>query len=113
MVRVGDETSSKPRMHYRGLRGWLEHVGKLGELRRERPDPARAEACFLEAIVVARGQHGRLRELRAANDLARLWRAGKSNNDVRVLIEPILAEIEGGEAAPDVREARELLAALA
>ena len=34
MVRVGDETSSKPRMHYHGLRGWLEHVDKLGELRR-------------------------------------------------------------------------------
>ena len=34
MVQVGDETSSKPRMHYRGLRGWLENVDKLGELRR-------------------------------------------------------------------------------
>ena len=34
MVRVGDETSSKPRMQYRGLRGWLEQVDKLGELRK-------------------------------------------------------------------------------
>ena len=28
MVRVGDETSSKPRMHYRGLRGWLDEVAE-------------------------------------------------------------------------------------
>src|SRR5437763_14223691 len=34
MARAGGETSSKPRMHYRGLRGWLDHVDKLGELRR-------------------------------------------------------------------------------
>ena len=34
MARIGSETSSEPRMHYRGLRGWLEHVDKLGELRR-------------------------------------------------------------------------------
>src|ERR671918_285864 len=33
MVRT-DEAASKPRMQYRGLRGWLEHVEKMGELRR-------------------------------------------------------------------------------
>jgi UbiD family decarboxylase len=33
MVRT-DEAVSKPRMQYRGLRGWLEQVEKMGELRR-------------------------------------------------------------------------------
>jgi class 3 adenylate cyclase len=99
-----------------GERYYLADLHRLSgrlALQKEQPDPARAEACFLEALAVARGQHGRLLELRAANDLARLWREGKSNNDMRALIEPILAAIEGGEAAADVREARDLLAALA
>ena len=36
-------------------------------------------------------------ELRAATDLARLWRETGSPNDPRALLEPILAAIEGGE----------------
>ena len=49
-------------------------------------------------------------ELRAANDLARLWRETSSPNDPRPLLEPILAAIEGGESMRDVRNARALLA---
>jgi class 3 adenylate cyclase/tetratricopeptide (TPR) repeat protein len=99
-----------------GERYYLADLHRLSgrlALRQVQPNLSRAEACFAKAIDVAHGQHGRLLELRAANDLARLWREGNSNNDVRALIEPILAEIEGGEAALDVREARELLAAFA
>ncbi len=73
-------------------------------------DRARAEACFLKAIEVARGQEARLLELRAATDLARLWRDCGSHNDPRRLLEPILAAIEGGEGMRDVRNARVLLA---
>src|SRR5882762_10411971 len=34
MARGGVETASKQRMQYRGLRGWLEQVDKMGELRK-------------------------------------------------------------------------------
>ena len=34
MARTGVETASKSRMQYRGLRGWLEQVDKMGELRK-------------------------------------------------------------------------------
>jgi hypothetical protein len=34
MARVGADTISKQRMQYRGLRGWLEQVDKMGELRK-------------------------------------------------------------------------------
>jgi hypothetical protein len=34
MARAGSETGSKQRMQYRGLRGWLEQVEKMGELRK-------------------------------------------------------------------------------
>ena len=34
MARAGAEAVSKQRMQYRGLRGWLEQVDKMGELRK-------------------------------------------------------------------------------
>jgi predicted ATPase len=98
-----------------GERFWLAELHRLSgqlALRQAEPDRVRAEACFRKAIEVARSQQGRLLELRAANDLARLWRDGKSNNDLRALLEPILSAIEGGATSPDVRNARALLDAL-
>jgi hypothetical protein len=49
-------------------------------------------------------------ELRAAIDLARLWRDTGLPNDPRALLEPILAQIEGRESTRDVRKARALSA---
>jgi predicted ATPase len=49
-------------------------------------------------------------ELRAATDLARLWRDIGSDGDLRALLGPILDAIEGGETTRDVRNARALLA---
>jgi len=49
-------------------------------------------------------------ELRAAIDLARLWRDAVSAHDPRALLQSIIAEIDGGEGAKDVRNARALLA---
>jgi class 3 adenylate cyclase/predicted ATPase len=99
-----------------GERFWLAELHRLSgqlALRRQEPDRMLAEACFRRAIDIARSQQGRLLELRAANDLAGLWRDSQSNHDARVLLEPVLAAIEGGAASRDVREARALLAALA
>jgi predicted ATPase len=99
-----------------GERFWLAELHRLSgqlALRQAEPDRPHAEACFRKAIEVARSQQGRLLELRAANDLARLWRDGKSNNDLRALLEPILSAVEGGASSPDVRNAQALLDALA
>ena len=84
-------------------------AGKLA-LRRPVSDRAPAETSFLKAIEVARDQGARLLELRAAIELAQLWRDTGSPEDPRPLIEPILAAIEGGENMRDVRDARALLA---
>src|SRR6266576_6823738 len=34
MARTGGDAACKPRMQYRGLRGWLDQVEKMGELRK-------------------------------------------------------------------------------
>ena len=75
----------------------LHRLAGRAALERQAPDRARAEACFLEAIDIARSQDARMLELRAATDLARLWRDAGSRNDPCTLLEPILAAIEGGE----------------
>jgi hypothetical protein len=73
------------------------------------PDCSRAEGCFGKAIEIAKKQDARLLELRAATDLGRLWRDTRQDKDLRALLQPILATIEGGENARDVRNARSLL----
>jgi predicted ATPase len=98
-----------------GERYWLADMHRLrGHVALQRPEPDRsgAEACFVKAIEVARHQDARLLELRAATDLARLWRDTRSDRNPRALLEPILAAIEGGETTRDVRRARALLAEL-
>jgi class 3 adenylate cyclase/tetratricopeptide (TPR) repeat protein len=96
-----------------GERYWLADLHRLeGQvaLQQREQNHARAEACFNKAIEVARSQEARLLELRAATDLGRLWRGTRQDKDIRALLTPILATIEGGETARDVRNARGLLA---
>jgi class 3 adenylate cyclase/tetratricopeptide (TPR) repeat protein len=76
------------------------------------PDKAKAEACFRQAIEIAREQELRLYELRAATELARLWRGVKPPAELRALLEPAIAAIEGGATPRDVREAQAFLAEL-
>jgi predicted ATPase len=98
-----------------GERYWLADLHRLkGQLalRLPEPDRLRAEACFIQAIDTAREQEARLLQLRAAVDLAELWRGARPDGDLRGLLEPVLTTIEGGETARDVRNARALLAQL-
>ena len=99
-----------------GERFWLAELNRLDgqiALKQPEPVPARAKSCFRKAIEIARSQEARLLELRAATDLARLWRDICSPKDPCALLEPILAAIEGGENTKDVRNARALLAEFA
>ena len=50
-----------------------------------------------------------LLELRATTDLARLRRETRPDSDVFPMLQPILSAIDGGEAAPNVRNARRLV----
>ena len=71
-----------------------------------------AEACFQQALAVARRQQAKSLELRAAMSLARLWqRQGQ-----RAAAHQLLAELYGwfteGFDTADLQEAKTLLAAL-
>ena len=97
-----------------GERYWLADLHRLnGHVAlRKNLDRKRAEACFVKAIEIAKSQDARLLELRAVIDLARLRHDIMSNDDIRGLVAPVLARIEGGETTRDVRDARALLAEL-
>jgi predicted ATPase len=98
--------------------GTVFHAAELHRLRGEfllRQDAAahrEAEACFHEALSIARRQQAKSLELRAAMSLARLYRKLNREAEAR----PMLAECYGwfteGFTTHDLQEARTVLAEL-
>ncbi len=72
-----------------------------------------AEACFLQAIAIARRQQAKSLELRAATSLCRLWRRQGKRAAARRLLQKIYAWFTEGFATADLVEARTLLDELA
>ncbi len=67
-----------------------------------------AEACFLQALQVAREQQAKSLELRAATSLARLWRDQGKRTEARGLIAPIYGWFTEGFDTADLKEAKAL-----
>jgi predicted ATPase len=76
------------------------------------PDVVQGEACLLQALALARRQHARSWELRAATSLARLWQQQGKRAEARALLAPVYAWFTEGFDTADLREARALLEAL-
>jgi predicted ATPase len=101
-----------------GERGWEAELHRLkGEIllapAGEKQQAQEAEACFHQALDVARHQRAKSWELRTAMSLSRLWQQqGK-----RAAARQVLAEVYGwfteGFDTPDLQEAKALLDALA
>jgi len=72
-----------------------------------------AEACFLKAIDVAQSQNAKSWELRAASDLARLWRDQGKSDDARDLLKPVFVWFTEGFETADLKDAKVLLDDLA
>ena len=81
--------------------------------RRVRGAALHAEACFQQALAVARHQQARSLELRAAMSLARLWQQQGKHQAAHCLLTEVYAWFDEGFDTTDLREARALLAALA
>jgi predicted ATPase len=71
-----------------------------------------AEACFLQAIEVARKQQAKSLELRAAMSLARLWQQQGKKNEAHSLLSEIYGWFTEGFDTTDLQEAKALLAEL-
>jgi predicted ATPase len=75
--------------------------------------PEEAEACFQQALAVARRQQAKSLELRAAMSLARLWQQQGKRDEAHELLAPIYGWFSEGFDTADMQEARALLAGLA
>jgi predicted ATPase len=71
-----------------------------------------AERCFQQALAIARVQHARSWELRAATSLARLWQQKGQRDAARALLVPIYAWFTEGLDTSDLQEAKALLSTL-
>jgi predicted ATPase len=73
------------------------------------PDVPQAEACFHQALTVARAQQARALELRAAISLSQLWQQQGQPDAACQLLMPIYISFTEGFATPDLQEAKALL----
>ena len=77
------------------------------------PDAAQAEACFHQALAVARRQQAQSWELRAATSLGRLWQQQGKRAEAYELLAPTYGWFTEGFETADLQEAKALLAELA
>jgi predicted ATPase len=78
-------------------------------LRLAAPDVPQAEACFQQALAVARRQHAKSWELRAAMSLSRLWQQQGKRAKARELLAPVYGWFTEGFDTSDLQEAKVLL----
>jgi predicted ATPase len=72
-----------------------------------------AEACFQQALDIARHQQAKSLELRAATSLARLWQSQGKRQDACELLEPVYGWFTEGFDTADLQDAKVLLDELA
>jgi class 3 adenylate cyclase/predicted ATPase len=72
-------------------------------------DSAEAESCYQRALAVARSQSARLWELRAATNLACLWRDQGKRGQAHDLLAPVYGWFTEGSDTADLKDARALL----
>ncbi len=97
-------------------RWYLAEINRIaGEiaLRSPKPDAAKAEAYFEQALMVARAQKAKSWELRAATSMARLWRDQSKRHEARDLLAPLYGWFTEGFDTLDLKEAKALLDELA
>jgi adenylate cyclase len=81
-------------------------------LRLDTPDEQRAETSFRRALEIARQQHAKSWELRAATSLARLWGNQGRREAARELLAPVYGWFIEGFDTVDLKNAAALLAEL-
>jgi class 3 adenylate cyclase/predicted ATPase len=80
--------------------------------RRGANNPAEAEAALLKAVNAARRQRAPVYELRAALDLARLYRDLDQHQQARFVLEPTLRDLPEGLELQEMEGARQFMSSL-
>jgi predicted ATPase len=96
-------------------RWWEAELHRLrGELLLQHTEaqPEEAEACFQQALDVARRQQAKSLELRAAMSLARLWQQQGKRQEAHDLLAEVYGWFTEGLDTADLQEAKALLAEL-
>jgi class 3 adenylate cyclase/predicted ATPase len=119
--------NGQPEDGLRTLATALAHVEQTGErwfeaeicrlkgvllLKRAVPDTVEAEACFQQALDIARRQQAKSWELRAATSLAFLWQSQDKRQEAYDLLAPVYHWFTEGFDTADLQEAQALLEAL-
>ena len=76
------------------------------------PHAAEAEACFQQALDIARRQEAKSLELRAGMSLSRLWQQQGKRVEAYEVLAPIYGWFTEGFDTADLQEAKALLEAL-
>jgi predicted ATPase len=93
-----------------GERLWDAELCRIkGELLLVRSRDVQAEACFQEALQLARSQRAKSWELRAAVSLSRLWKKRGQKKEARELLQGIYDWFTEGFDTPDLIDAKALL----
>jgi predicted ATPase len=87
--------------------------GPEGEATSPSPRPTEAEACFRQALDIARQQQAKSLELRAAMSLSRLWQQQGRRTAAYELLAPVYSWFTEGFDTADLQDAKALLDALA
>ena len=82
-------------------------------LRQSVSDEQQAEACFEQALAIARRQQAKSWELRVATSLSRLWQQQGKRTEAHALLVPVYGWFTEGFDTADLQEAKALLEALA
>ncbi len=120
-VEAGLSTLAEALSHieYGGEQWYLAELYRLqGELRQRAagstlPSEQTPETHFLHALDIARQQHAKSFELRAAVGLGRWWLSQGKRTEARELLAPVYAWFTEGFDTADLQEARALLTELA
>jgi predicted ATPase len=81
-------------------------------LARSPDNQAEVEACFQQALAIARRQQAKSWELRAAMSLSRLWQQQGKRQEAHDLLAEVYTWFTEGFDTPDLQEAKALLAVL-
>ena len=99
-----------------GERVWEPELHRLKGallLQQSADNHTEAQACFQQALDVARSQQVKSLELRAATSLSRLWQEQGKRTEARQLLAEVYGWFTEGFGTPDLREAKALLDELA